>query len=101
MFQGYPIAQIPETMAATEEKVLEEIAGNMMSGPLLLALLQSMLAAMPWRATLATTHTTMANVDDAMALYTTSVARRSSDDAVPPPPPPKRIRRRTIKHPAE
>ena len=78
---------------------MQEIAGSMMLGPLLLALLQSMLAAMPWRATSITTHTTMANVDDAMALYTTSVARRSSDDAVPPPP--KRIRRRAIKHAAE
>ena len=82
---------------------MQEIAGSMMLGPLLLALLQSMLAAMPWRATSITTHTTMANVDDAMALYTTSAsttsASASSGDAVAPPP--KRLRRRTIKRAAE
>ena len=82
---------------------MQEIAGSMMLGPLLLALLHSMLAAMPWRATSATTHTTMANVDDAMALYTTYLsmtsASASSGDAVAPPP--KRLRRLTIKRAAE
>ena len=92
IFQGYPIASIPSTVSAVSERMLQEIAGNMMSIPVLLALLQSLFAALPWRGHSTSTiiHTSAHDVDEAMAIYTSLT---SSNVDTTDTPPQKRLRR--------
>jgi site-specific DNA-cytosine methylase len=49
MLQGYPIARITDLVGKTSERQMQEIAGNMMAAPIPLAILQALMAALPWR----------------------------------------------------
>ena len=48
MLQGYPLIQIQKLVACTSELVMTQIAGNMMSSAVPLALLMSLFASLPW-----------------------------------------------------
>jgi site-specific DNA-cytosine methylase len=100
-FQGYPIAQIPTTISMTSEKVMQEIAGNMMSAPVTLALLQSLFAALPWRPSShsKSTQTTERDVDEALAVFNAASSSNPASDDVSPRV--KRLRRLRIRPNAE
>ena len=67
MMQGYPIARIPSTVSETSELHMQEIGGNMMSLPVLLAFVQSLFASLPWRGNSSSvSHTSERHVEHAL-----------------------------------
>jgi len=98
VFQGYRTAAIPATISSTSERAMQEIAGNMMSGLVLLALLQSLFAALPWcGASSRAAPTTALDVDEALAAFSILATSADADADGPAPAPAKRLRRLTIK----
>ena len=49
LFNGFPIARMPEEPTWTQS-LMTDLSGNMVSLPVLLALIQSTLTAVPWQA---------------------------------------------------
>ena len=93
--QGFPLALVPMTVNATSEHQMMSLAGNMMASAIPLALVQALLAAVPWTSTsgAASVHTNSDDIDAAMRLFTNvSDNHLDSDDDMPNPP--KRIRLR-------
>ena len=80
----------------TSERVMQEIAGNMMSAPVTLALLQSLFAALPWRPSghSKSTQTTERDVDEALAVFDAASSSNPASDDVSPRV--KRLRRLRI-----
>ena len=77
LIQGYPTAKIPALVARTSEAVMQGIAGNMMASVVTLAILQSTVAAVPWRSAMPCTNTTEHDVS--FALSTFGLSTNASD----------------------
>ena len=48
MLQGFPVKQVSDLVAKTPQKLLQDIAGNMVSNPVLLLLLMSAVSCLDW-----------------------------------------------------
>ena len=73
ILQGYPIAKIADLIEKTSERQMQEIAGNMMAAPIPLAILQAVMAALPWRVATssasAPSHSTADDVELALSCF--------------------------------
>jgi len=70
LFQGYPISEVKELLASHSEGLLQDLAGNAVALPVLLAVVQSTLEAISWRKVRIRegASSSSAEVEDAMAL---------------------------------
>jgi hypothetical protein len=48
LYQGFPTAKIPAVINGTSESLMQDLAGNMMGLPVVLAILQSLFASVTW-----------------------------------------------------
>ena len=97
LMQGFPVSQTPSAMEGSSNALQMDIAGNMVSLPVLLAMVASTLAAIPWRradASVPADEDDVAEVMDLFALCAgeTRAEPEPRDETCPVCPQPKRYR---------
>ena len=70
MLQGYPVCRVGEQADSVTERFLQDLAGNGMALRVLLAVVQSAMAAMSWKAGKSTEQPSLKEeLDSAFALF--------------------------------
>ena len=82
LFQGYPISAVAQIADAVPELFLQDLAGNVVSLPVLLAIVQSTFLSVSWKPENVDVAQPSTNeeVDDALSLLTLSLPDTSSTD---------------------
>ena len=78
------MAKIPATIAHTSQRTMQEIGGNMMAGPVALALLQSICWVAPWRSSSNCHTVTTEDVEAAMTLFQTITELGAGEESEQP-----------------
>ena len=84
VFQGFPMALMSSAIRSSKECLLKDLAGNMVSLPVMLAVTMATISSMPWRqgACASASQADVADEDDvnaALAAFRLAVGKRCFD----------------------